>query len=126
MKKNVLVSKLVLVGLFLFPFVSAAADICDSTSTGSLKEIIIWASCLLNSVIPFLVTLAVVAFIWGIIKYYLNPENEEKKKEGKSFIVGGLIALFVMVSMWGIIGIFTNTFSLNNEMPNKYPQMDIK
>lgn len=108
----------------MFSLASAESALCAATKPDNLKNIIIWASCLLNSIIPLLFALAVVAFIWGVIKYYLNPENEEKKKEGKSFIVGGLIALFVMASMWGIIGIFTNTFNLDNQLPkNAYPQM---
>jgi hypothetical protein len=80
--------------------------------------IINWASCLLyKSVIPLLFAIATVAFIWGVMQYYLNPENEEKRKKGKSFIIGGLIALFVMLSMWGIVGILTGTFELKNTTP---------
>lgn len=123
MNKFVKFSKIVLAGVFIFSssfsFVDAAGRLlCDSTSMDSISGIINWAACLLNdSVIPLLFTLAVVAFIWGVIQFYLNPDNEEKRKKGKSFIVGGLIALFVMVSFWGIIGIFTNTFDLGNKPP---------
>lgn len=77
----------------------------------SLTELINWFTCtLLDAVIPLLVALAVAAFVYGIIQYFLNPENEEKRKAGKSYMFWGLITLFVMVSLWGIVGILSNTF----------------
>jgi uncharacterized membrane protein YraQ (UPF0718 family) len=124
MKKIVLMGNLVLVGLLPFSLASAdtLTNICNTQSMKTIEGIINWATCLLSrSVIPLLFAL-VVAFIWGVIQFYLNPENEEKRKKGKSFIVGGLIALFVMVAMWGIVGIFTNTFNVGNTMPNTTPQ----
>lgn len=93
-------------------------DVCAANSMTNIAGIINWASCLLiTSIVPLLFSLATVGFIWGVIQYYLNPENEEKRKKGKSFIIGGLIALFVMVSMWGIVKIFTGTFQLTNTIP---------
>ena len=94
------------------------SGICSSNNMHSLTGIVNWASCFLyKTVVPFLFALATVAFIWGVIQYYLNPENEEKRKKGKSFIIGGLIALFVMLSMWGLVGILTGTFDLSNTVP---------
>jgi hypothetical protein len=68
-------------------------------------------------IIPFLFTLATAAFIWGIIQFFLNPENEEGRSKGKSFMLWGLIALFVMVSMWGLVGVIGNTFGVKTLLP---------
>lgn len=76
-----------------------------------LKSLIDFFTCLLmDSVVPLLVALAVAGFVWGIIKYFLNPDNEEKRKEGKTFMFWGLVTLFVIVSIWGLVAIFSNTF----------------
>ena len=125
MKKIVLLGSFILVGLLPFSFASAdtLTNICTAASMKSIEGIINWGTCVLSrSVIPLLFALAVVGFIYGVIKYYLNPENEEERKKGKSFIIGGLIALFIMVAMWGIVGIFTTTFDVGNTMPNTTPQ----
>lgn len=75
-------------------------------------------SCIIiGSIIPFLITLATAAFIWGIIQYFLNPDNEEKRKKGKSFLLWGLIGLFVMISVWGLVGVLGNTFGINPLIP---------
>jgi hypothetical protein len=126
MKKKVLLSSFILVGIFMFStLVFAAPDyttttqsVCSSNSMKDVTGLINWGSCLLlKTILPFLFALATVAFIWGIIQFYLNPDNEEKRKKGKSFIIGGLIGLFVMISMWGLVGILTNTFGVGNSIP---------
>ncbi|ETB63834.1 TPA: hypothetical protein DIC38_02150 [Candidatus Nomurabacteria bacterium] len=63
-----------------------------------------------NFVIPFLITLAVLGFVYGVVKFYMNPDNEEGRKKGKEFIIWGLIAMFVIVAMWGLVRIIGNTF----------------
>jgi succinate dehydrogenase/fumarate reductase cytochrome b subunit len=83
---------------------------CESIT--SLTTLIQFASCILaKGIIPLLVSVAVVAFIYGIIQFFLNPENEEKRKAGKSYMLWGIIALFVMVSFWGLVGILASTFT---------------
>jgi hypothetical protein len=77
----------------------------------NLTEFITFLSdTLATGVVPLLVGVAVAAFIYGIIQYFLNPDNEEKRKAGKSYILWGLIALFVMVSFWGIVAMMQDTF----------------
>ena len=115
---------LVLFFLTIFPTVVVHAaekttlDNCKAINFGTLGDIIKWAGCtMVTGVIPLLFTLATAAFIWGIIQYFLNPENEEKRKNGKSFMIWGLITLFVMVSMWGIVNVFSNTFKIKTFIP---------
>jgi len=105
--------------LFVSSFAEAApANFCATQDMSNITGIINWASCLLyKTLIPLLFALGTAGFIWGVIQFYLNPNNEEARKKGKSFITGGLIALFVMVSMWGIVKIFTNTFDIKYEIP---------
>ncbi len=91
---------------------NGAVSSCPSAGNiKSLTDIINFFTCtLVNAVVPMLVALAVVAFTYGVIKYFLNPDNEEKRKDGKSFMFWGIFTLFVMVSMWGLVRVFSNTF----------------
>jgi hypothetical protein len=54
--------------------------------------------------------LALLFFFWGVAKFILNADNDEKRTEGKKVMIWGIIALFVMVSVWGLINILANTF----------------
>ena len=66
---------------------------------------------IMKIVIPMLITLAVVYFIWGVIQYTVS-NDEEAKKKAKSGIIQGLIGLFVIISFWGIIALVSNTFDV--------------
>jgi uncharacterized membrane protein len=75
---------------------------------------------ILNTLIPVLITVAVVYFIWGVIQYTVSTDEEAKKK-AKTGIIQGLIGLFVIVSFWGIIAIVKSTFNFQDQQLNQIP-----
>jgi hypothetical protein len=93
------------------PFLSYAAD-------NGLFGVLGTISSLLAFIIPILITLAVVYFIWGVINYLIG-DNEEKKKKAKGVIFSGLVGLFVIISFWGIIRVFSDTFNVGPEQLNE-------
>lgn len=97
---------LLVLGLVVVPSISFAAG----TDLGYILGKII---SYLNYIVPALVTVAVVYFIWGVISFIMSSEEDAKKK-GKAKIINGLIGLFVIVAFWGIISIVQNTFGIDN------------
>ncbi|OGJ03847.1 hypothetical protein A3G06_01540 [Candidatus Nomurabacteria bacterium RIFCSPLOWO2_12_FULL_46_14] len=69
---------------------------------------------LLNAVIPILIALGVVFFIWGVISYVIGSDEEAKKK-GRDRMIYGIIGLVVIVGLWGLVRLVTNTFGLDNK-----------
>ncbi|MFA5791497.1 MAG: hypothetical protein WC884_00455 [Candidatus Paceibacterota bacterium] len=85
-----------------------------------------FTTCLINnSIIPFIFALAIVMFVWGVIKFFIiNADEEAKRAQGKQFMIWGIIALTVMVSIWGLVGILGSTFGIDTKFlpsvaPNK-------
>jgi hypothetical protein len=59
---------------------------------------------LIKLLIPVVASLALLAFFWGLVKFINNVSGDTKAiTEGKNLMIWGLIALFVMVSVWGIL-----------------------
>lgn len=56
---------------------------------------------LVRFAVPLLITLALIAFFWGLVQYIFK--GAKGAAAGKNIMLWGLIALFVMVSVWGII-----------------------
>lgn len=54
--------------------------------------------------LPIVVAIALLAFFWGLVKFIFAQGNEEAKGEGKKIMIWGLVALFVMVAVWGLVG----------------------
>lgn len=57
-------------------------------------------------IIPLLTAIALLVFIWGLARFILNAGDETKVSEGKQLMFWGIIALTVMISVWGIVGLF--------------------
>ncbi|HEV7702495.1 MAG TPA: pilin [Candidatus Paceibacterota bacterium] len=71
---------------------------------------------ILNAVIPVMISLGVVYFVWGVVQYVI-ADAEEAKKTGKDRIIYGIIGLAVIVSLWGLVNILVTTFGLGGTAP---------
>jgi thiol:disulfide interchange protein len=67
---------------------------------------------LINLVTPVVIALALLFFFWGLATFILGSSNEEERKKGRNIMIYGILALFIMVSIWGIIAVLQNTFEL--------------
>ena len=77
-------------------------------------KIIAPLSQIVSSLVPILMTLALVAFIWGLVKYIMAAGDPAGKAEGKNIMIGGVVALFVMASVWGLTSAIGGALGLNN------------
>lgn len=107
--KKALVFGSVALTSFALPLVSLAAlnDIQD------VGEFIIDT---INGVfVPVLFAIAFIVFIWGAFKaFILGATNDSAKDDGKNLMFYGLIGFVVMVSVWGLVNILTNTLGLGD------------
>lgn len=55
---------------------------------------------------------AFAAFFWGIVLFIFNANDEKKRQDGKAWMGWSVVALFVMITIWGIVGLFTDTLGL--------------
>ena len=70
----------------------------------SIKGLIITVGGLVKLLTTIVMGVALIAFFWGLAKFIFRLGGDEKAvKEGKRLMIWGIIALFVMVSVLGII-----------------------
>ncbi|MFA6158262.1 MAG: pilin [Candidatus Paceibacterota bacterium] len=96
---------------FALPFMAAAQGTTKITDVFSIFGFI---SKILNTVLPLIIAAAVVYFIYGIAKYVMSG-SEEAKAAAKDKIIYGIIGLFVMISVWGLVNILVSTFGLDTQ-----------
>ena len=85
-------------------------------SAQTLNETLLFVSTLLNGVIGLFITLAIVVFFWGLIKYLWSIDSENAQ-EGIKIMFWGIVAVFVMVSIWGIIKLLQNSLRVTSIDP---------
>ncbi len=78
------------------------------TLMGSINRVII------NPLIVLLFALAVVYFVYGLVRYLLAPDNEEIRTSSKSHMLWGIFGMFIMIAVFGIMNILLKTVGEEN------------
>jgi hypothetical protein len=68
----------------------------------------------INPVIFFLFAVAMVYFLYGVTRYFLSPDNTEVRDSSKAQMIWGVVGLFIMVAVFGILQVILNTFGITN------------
>lgn len=77
-----------------------------------------------NVFIEILIAFAVIWIIFNVVRFIVSGDNEEKRKAYQGAILWGIVGLFVILSIWGLVRILTNTFRTDTNAPvNQYPQV---
>ncbi len=77
----------------------------------------------LNLVIPILFLVASIVFLAGVIMYITAGGAEDKIQKGKKYIIWGLIGLFVMVAVWGLVRLIISFVFGGTFLPSRAPQI---
>jgi len=116
MKKKLIVLSGFVFGLTPVMALAQAGAVCSNIG-GSGNQTLITIICRVNQIIgtivPVLIALGVVYFIWGVISYVIGTD-EETKKTAREKIIYGIIGLAVIVAVWGLVGVLTRTFGVDN------------
>lgn len=64
---------------------------------------------ILTPVVYLLFAVATVYFLFGLMKFVLNQDNEEVQSEGKQHMVWGVVGIAIMVSVWGILNLINES-----------------
>ncbi len=124
MKKKLSILSGIVLGSMPLMALAQNATGCASVTLGTIQSIICKIGNILDTVIPILVVLGVVYFVWGVVQFVISTDEEAKAK-GRSHMIYGIIGLVVIVAMWGLVGIVTKTFDLNGSANVTIPTVPI-
>jgi hypothetical protein len=96
----------------------------SSQTSGTLLGLLCRIAQVLNAVVPVIIALAVVIFVWGVVMYVIADEEEAKKK-GRDRMIYGIIGLAIIVGLWGLVNLLGNTFGLNNQGNIQLPTVPV-
>lgn len=79
-----------------------------------LKAIIYIVINLIQVATPIVVGIALITFFWAIFQSFGRLDTVEQRVDIRKTLVWSVIAIFVVVTLAGIVSIVSNTFSLGN------------
>ena len=68
---------------------------------------------IINPAILLIFSLGFLVFVWGLVVFLKSLSEGGKADEGKEHMLWGIVGMFIMVSVFGIIALISNTFGLN-------------
>ena len=108
----------------LFPMLALADNTTLSLSgfTGSINTL----KDLVGSLIPIIMGIGVIVFFVGVIRFVLAGDDPEKRAEGRSYMIYGIVGLAVMASVWGIVKLIQGTFGVGTDTTISAPAIPTK
>ncbi len=119
MKKLTVLASSLSLGL-LVPFLALAQARLDTgRGLDSAFDFILYYA---DRVVVVLIAISFVVFLYGVAQYVIG--SGDKKADAIKNIVAGLIALVVMLSAWGLVKLFQNTFGITDtSAPTQLPKV---
>ena len=81
----------------------AFAQTQNTPDTTQVRSIVQGSLTILNVLLVFVFLLALVVFGWGVVKYISAAGNPEKEKEARSYLWWGVVGVFVLASVFGLV-----------------------
>jgi hypothetical protein len=106
--------KYILLTLLATPSVSLAFSLAGST----FKTTVTYLVEILNILVPILIGCAFIVFFWGLSKFILNSSKPEKIKEGKEYMMWGILVLFILLTYKTIIGLVSSDLGFGSGIPD--------
>ncbi len=100
---------------FLAFLVAPATALAQSQGVPDFGYVDTWVGKLLQfgqQLTTFLMIFATLWFIWVVIKYIRSKEAKDAE-ENKKAVVRGVIGLFVIVAIWGIVKLLASTLGVS-------------
>lgn len=88
-----------------------------------LSSLIGAVASIVGSLVPILVTLGLVVFLWGLVRYLWSKGGKADIENAKNLMKWGLVTLFVMVSVWGIIDLMQSALNINKNAEGRAPRI---
>ena len=96
---------------------AASAQLADTGGGGEfetlLNNILVFTN---NVLIPFIIGIGFLVFVWGMFQYFIaGGANEEKKESGKSLMIYATLGFVLIIVFWGVINLLTESTGLAGE-----------
>ena len=99
--------KIYLLAFLLLPSITFAAELSGT------KDLIRAVGDLIQLLTIIVAAIALLVFLWGLAMFIFKLGGDEKAVEsGRTLMIWGVVALFVMVSVWGLVAFMQRELGL--------------
>jgi len=124
-KKSMHKVGVLLVASFLPLISSAQGGLATSADGGPFGDLLTNVLVFINDiVIPFIIGIGFLFFVWGMFKYFiLGGANDEAKEQGKSLVIYATLGFVLIIIFWGVVNLVTDTTGFAGEGLENIPSI---
>ncbi|MDQ2933336.1 MAG: pilin [bacterium] len=111
--------KKIIASLIAFSPILAFAQINSTQQVTDFNTLTVKLTQIGNVIIEILIAFAVIWIIFNVVRFILGANDPEKRGEYRSAVLWGIVGLFVILSIWGLVRILTNTFRTDTRAPRQ-------
>lgn len=102
-------------------FVPVLAFAQGTPNLGNIDSLVVAVGGIVGKIIPIMFALAIIYFFWGLIEFIRSAGDPKKASEGKSIMIYGVIAIAVMLSVYGLVKFLQNSFGVTDNATINVP-----
>ncbi len=97
--------------------VLAPTAVFAQTQLNNVNDVVSKATGIGNLAITLLISFSVIWIIWNVVHYLIMGDDATARKDAGQRILFGVIGLVVILSIWGLVAIFRNSFKTVDNAP---------
>jgi uncharacterized membrane protein len=98
------IDKIIVLALLFFPFITSAQATYFKGAVGNITAF-------LKTLVPILVSAALLVFFWGLAEYVFSAAGDVKEGS-KQKMLWGVIGIFTITSIWAITNFITASIGI--------------
>lgn len=104
----------------------AGGGIVNGGTGGEFGQLLINILTFTNNVlIPFIIGLGFLVFVWGMFKYFvLGGADSDKQKEGKDLMIYATLGFVAIIIFWGVVNFVVNSIGITDTTLDRIPQVE--
>ncbi len=111
--------------LLLTPFLASAQLATGGGDLGPfqnlLENILIFTN---NVLIPFIIGIGFLVFVWGMFKYFIvGGANDDAKESGKSLMIYATLGFLLIIVFWGVVNLLADSTGLEGDTLQNVPKV---
>lgn len=95
---------------FVAPAIALAQN--EGVNISYIQSILDAVESIINTLLPIIIAGAVVYFVWNIALYVMAGDDTAKE-QAKGRIIYGVIGLFAMVAVWGLVNLLAGILNVD-------------
>src|SRR3989338_8265264 len=99
---------------FIYAVLAFAPVLAFAQNLDNVSRLVDSVAKIVGKIIPIMFALAIIYFFWGLIQFIRSAGDPKKASEGKSIMIYGVIAIAVMISVYGLVTFLRTSFGVND------------